>query len=107
LQVVILFALPTLIFHTVALSFLSFCTYKLLVYLSFIALIATCSLLGYPVAVINKTAISENGKNKVNGTEMCITSATGRETVKNMEKRANNSAHYDWLCIRMTLRIMQ
>jgi len=38
--------------------------------------------------------------------QMHITSATGRKTVKNI-KYANNSAYYDWLRIRMTLRIMQ
>jgi len=38
---------------------------------------------------------------------MCIKSATGEKTVKNMETCAYNTGHYEWLCVRMMLRIMQ
>ena len=38
---------------------------------------------------------------------MNIKSATGEKTVKNMETRACNTGYYEWLCVRMTQRIMQ
>ena len=31
----------------------------------------------------------------------------GKKTVKNMEKCAYNTGYYEWLRVRMTLRIMQ
>jgi hypothetical protein len=44
---------------------------------------------------------------EVNGSEMHITSAMGRKMVKNMKtKSANNTAHYECQCVRMTLGIM-
>jgi len=33
--------------------------------------------------------------------------ATGGKKVKNMETCAYNIGYYEWLCVRMTLRIMQ
>jgi len=38
---------------------------------------------------------------------MHIKSATGEKTVKNVETCAYNTEWYEWLCVRMTLRIMQ
>ena len=38
---------------------------------------------------------------------MHIKSATGEKTVKNIETCAYNTVYYEWLCVRMTLRIMQ
>ena len=31
----------------------------------------------------------------------------GKKTVKNMEKCAYNTGYYEWLCVKMTLRVMQ
>jgi len=33
--------------------------------------------------------------------------AAGEKTVKNMETCAYNTGYCEWLCVRMTLRIMQ
>ena len=46
-------------------------------------------------------------KKEINGTEMHIKSATGEETVKNVETCAYYTGYYEWLCVRMPLRIMQ
>jgi len=39
--------------------------------------------------------------------EMHIKNATGEKTVKNVEMCAYNTRYYEWLYVRMTLRIMQ
>ena len=38
---------------------------------------------------------------------MCIKSATGKKKAKNMEKYVYNTGYYEWLCVRMTLKILQ
>jgi len=38
---------------------------------------------------------------------MHIKSARGEKTVKDMETCAYNTGYNEWLCVRMTLRIMQ
>jgi hypothetical protein len=39
--------------------------------------------------------------------QMHIKSAAGEKTVKNMVTCAYHTGYYEWLCVRMTLRIMQ
>jgi hypothetical protein len=46
-------------------------------------------------------------KEEINGTEMYIKSAIGEKTVKNMETCAYNTIYYEWLRVRLILRIMQ
>jgi len=38
---------------------------------------------------------------------MHIKSATGEKAVKNMETGAYNTGCYEWLCVKIMLRIMQ
>jgi len=38
---------------------------------------------------------------------MHIKSASGEKAVNNMEMCAYNTGYYEWLCVRMMLRIMQ
>jgi hypothetical protein len=46
-------------------------------------------------------------KKGMNGREMHIESAPGDKTLKNMEKCAYSTGDCDWLCFRVTLRILQ
>jgi hypothetical protein len=46
-------------------------------------------------------------KKEMDGREMHIKSATGDKTVKNTEKCAYNTGNCDWLCDRLTPRILQ
>jgi len=75
----------------------------------FISFIVSCSLLGSPVVDISTA--TNKGKwqfyrselqREINGTEM-----QREKTVKNMKTCAYNTGYYEWLCVRVTLRIMQ
>jgi hypothetical protein len=46
-------------------------------------------------------------KKEINATEMRIKSATGEKTVKNVETCVYNTGYCEWLCVRVTLRMMQ
>ena len=39
--------------------------------------------------------------------QMHVKSAPGEKTVKNMETYEYNTQYYEWLCVGMTLRILQ
>jgi hypothetical protein len=72
------------------------------------------SLVGFPIADISKATISENSslpggscKEGIKWNRMHIESATGEKSVKNMETCAYNTGYHEWLCVRMTMKIMQ
>jgi hypothetical protein len=46
-------------------------------------------------------------KKEINGTDCVSKVQQGKKSVKNMEKCAYNTGYDEWLCVRMTMRIMQ
>ena len=103
---VVFIAFPVFIVRTVALGFPRG-TRSPLVDMSFTSFIVSCSLVGSPVM---EQPLSENGSftgvsykegNKWNR------NATREKTEKNMATCAYNTGYYEWLCVRMTMRIMQ
>jgi hypothetical protein len=89
-------------------------THRLLVDMCLISFIVSCSLVGSSVVDISTAPISENGnltrvsyKEENKWIRNAYQKCNRGKTVDIMKTCEYNTGYYEWLCVRMTLRIMQ